>query len=84
MTVEHPNLIFPIIFCSAGLSRRNGAQLSQVPCHGQVCTNHPQAICINDYCGGCFARFYDDSFDDITNQCGNVVSLFTRIRSFVI
>ena len=53
-----------------------------VPCHGQVCTDHPHAICISDHCGGCFARFYADG-TDVTDQCGNGVS-FTRIRSFVV
>ncbi len=49
------------------------------PCQGQVCTNRPHAICVSDFCGGCFARFYV-SGNDVTDEC--VGKFLSYVQSF--
>ncbi|XP_033728451.1 prestalk D11 protein-like [Pecten maximus] len=29
-----------------------------VPCERETCPNHPQATCVDNYCGGCNAKFF--------------------------
>ena len=39
------------------------------PCSVTTCPRHPNAICIDDYCGGCNARFFVGS-REVTRSCG--------------
>ena len=35
------------------------AMCSEDPCEGRTCKEHKNALCRPSYCGGCFAKFYD-------------------------
>lgn len=39
------------------------------PCSVATCQNYRSAVCRNDYCGGCKARFFLGVYD-ITEYCG--------------
>ena len=39
------------------------------PCRFASCPGRPNAICINDYCGGCNARFFDYNGIELTSTC---------------
>ena len=40
------------------------------PCMFASCPAFPEARCNADYCGGCFARFYDADGTEVTDTCG--------------
>ena len=40
------------------------------PCEVASCPNHPKAVCVADYCGGCIARFFDRmTGEELTDTC---------------
>lgn len=40
------------------------------PCSSQKCAAFPNARCIEDYCGGCTAHFFDEQLNEISkNRC---------------
>ncbi|XP_069107784.1 kielin/chordin-like protein [Argopecten irradians] len=43
-----------------------------VPCEREMCPNHPSAKCVDNYCGGCNARFYLNG-RDVTKTCKKIV-----------
>ncbi|XP_060084701.1 kielin/chordin-like protein [Ylistrum balloti] len=45
-----------------------------IPCEKETCPNHPQAKCVDNYCGGCNAKFYLNG-RDVTNTCKQTRSL---------
>ena len=38
------------------------------PCMFAMCSNHPNAVCVADYCGGCNARFFIGKIE-VTETC---------------
>ena len=44
------------------------------PCQNAKCDKYPDAVCVNDYCNGCNARFFDPSDKEFENelQCSYV------------
>ncbi|BFZ04814.1 hypothetical protein BsWGS_07853 [Bradybaena similaris] len=38
------------------------------PCDVSQCPRYQNATCVNDYCGGCFARYFVDG-KDVTKFC---------------
>ena len=38
------------------------------PCTNFGCDQYPDAICINDYCDGCWARFFDPFDVNLTDE----------------
>ncbi|GAU97063.1 hypothetical protein RvY_08422 [Ramazzottius varieornatus] len=40
------------------------------PCLGKTCSNYPNAVCQDDYCGGCNARFFVGR-REVTYRCGS-------------
>ena len=48
------------------------------PCQYAACELHPKANCRADYCGGCNARFYDESGIEVrctTGMCKRSMSV---------
>ena len=45
------------------------------PCASAVCDKYPEAICIDDYCGGCNARFFHSADTEYAMEldCGMLV-----------
>eukprot|EP00731_Ephydatia_muelleri_P008209 Em0004g547a len=39
------------------------------PCRYAHCDNYPSAVCVDDYCGGCNARFFVGKIE-VTSLCG--------------
>ncbi|KAJ8300356.1 hypothetical protein KUTeg_021875 [Tegillarca granosa] len=39
------------------------------PCSVKKCPNFPNATCVDDYCGGCNARFYNANKQEVTDKC---------------
>ena len=39
------------------------------PCDVTTCPNHPNATCRADYCGGCYALFFDGDDNEVTKTC---------------
>merc|ERR1719474_757190 len=46
------------------------------PCGTKKCPAVPGAECVEDYCGGCFDRWYD-GYEDVTSVCGSPVATFS-------
>ncbi|EDO40776.1 predicted protein [Nematostella vectensis] len=42
------------------------------PCQYASCPAYPNAECVNDYCGGCFARFYVNR-KEVTKNCASII-----------
>ena len=40
------------------------------PCQGATCPDFPHARCVADYCGGCTARFFLPTGEEVTKKCG--------------
>ncbi|KAL5510211.1 hypothetical protein EMCRGX_G005719 [Ephydatia muelleri] len=53
------------------------------PCTVNSCPAHPEATCVADYCGGCNARFFDRSGNEVTDSCACPVKgqIFTTCGS---
>ena len=47
------------------------------PCSVTKCARHPEAVCIDDYCGGCNARFFVGS-REVTRRCRNTGMFIAR------
>ena len=41
------------------------------PCQFAKCPAHPNAKCVSDFCGGCNARFFEDS-EEVTDTCSEL------------
>ena len=52
--------------CSPGVA---SVQCLVDPCQFASCENHPDAVCIADYCGGCNARFFLNG-NEVTDTSG--------------
>ena len=85
LTNEVPNrLIADIVSikplaASAGPCTLGLVQCARSPCSVQKCYAYPSATCINDYCGGCNAIFYDQNGVELTKaQCagGNILTVY--------
>ncbi|RUS91088.1 hypothetical protein EGW08_001113, partial [Elysia chlorotica] len=51
------------------------------PCLYSICAAQPKAVCRNDYCGGCNARFFLGS-RDVTSTCQDQIPSTGRARLF--
>ena len=39
------------------------------PCSTATCPNIPDASCVPNFCGGCFAHFFDEDGINVTTRC---------------
>ena len=55
------------------------------PCDGASCGGVSGAHCVSDYCGGCFARWYNEDDEEVTDQCeeGMCIAAFS-VRQLVV
>ncbi|OQV14518.1 hypothetical protein BV898_11240 [Hypsibius exemplaris] len=74
--------VFCVLLCigasavsAASLSSQKGcppwkplAECLVAPCQVSRCSNMLGAVCHNDYCGGCHARWFVGQFE-VTNRC---------------
>ena len=44
------------------------------PCRFAQCPNHPDAVCVADFCGGCNARFFVGK-KEVTDTCSELQSI---------
>ncbi|GAV01469.1 hypothetical protein RvY_12177-1 [Ramazzottius varieornatus] len=73
LDIELGSLVPNVLRCNP----KNWVQCDTSPCHTSHCSNVPKAICLEERCYSCYAKYFTVAFDsqqimrwtDVTTQC---------------